>query len=294
MKTITSKQALNSHGKVWKVFDSAQKAVSLDRVNRELVLTYLITNLTCWTTHSTAFTQLYDVQDALKQAVMQNHSAIIQAQVGAAKSSEARHLIDDADVHIKIIQDHTFWARLEQVIGDIELICYGTISIKLMFAALTQFYGHWWEYICIFLITWKLKSLQKWHSALRSGGIQHISHCFFYAKYLILLKAFLSLETKQILVVWSVMEVSLKQYFFLSVWSNDRFQRSIERLLVDQLTWTFKHKDERWKRQWEKHFWSTFCSQETLPISKRISPIGRRPLYMMRFSLFRAQCWRML
>ena len=126
MKTITSKQALNSHGKVWKVFDSAQKAVSLDRVNRELVLTYLITNLTHWTTHSTAFTQLYNVQDALQLAVMQHHSAIIQAQVGAAKSPEARCLTDDADVHIKIIQDHTFWVGLEHVIGDIELIFYAT------------------------------------------------------------------------------------------------------------------------------------------------------------------------
>ena len=106
--------------------DSAQKAVSLDRVNRELVLAYLVTNLTHWTTHSTVFTQLFDVQDALKLAVMQHHSAIIQAQVGAAKLSEARHLTDDADVHIKIIQDHTFWVGLEQVIGNIEPICYAT------------------------------------------------------------------------------------------------------------------------------------------------------------------------
>ena len=117
---------INHHGKVQKIFDSAQKAVSLNQVNRELVLTYLVANLTCWTTHSTTFTQLYDVQDALKLAVMQHHSAIIQAQVRAAKSSEARHLTGDADIHIKIIQDHTFWAGLEQVISDIEPICYVT------------------------------------------------------------------------------------------------------------------------------------------------------------------------
>jgi hypothetical protein len=43
-----------------------------------------------------------------------------------AKSSEARHLTEDADSHIKIIQDHTFWAGLKQVIGNIEPICYAT------------------------------------------------------------------------------------------------------------------------------------------------------------------------
>ena len=117
---------INNHGKVWKIFDSAQKAVSLDQTNREQVLAYLVANLTCWATHSTAFTQLYDVQDTLKLAVMQCHSAIIKSQVRAAKSSEARWLTDDAKVHIKIIQDHTFWAGLEQVIGDIEPICYVT------------------------------------------------------------------------------------------------------------------------------------------------------------------------
>ena len=57
---------------------------------------------------------------------MQNCTGLVQAQVGAAKSSEAGHLTKDADSHIKIIQDHTFWAGLEQVIGNIEPICYAT------------------------------------------------------------------------------------------------------------------------------------------------------------------------
>ena len=117
---------INSHGKVQKIFDSALKAFSLDSVNRELISAYLIANMTHWTTHSTAFTHLYNVQDALKLALMQHHSAIIQAQVGEAKSSEARCLTNDADVHIKIIQDRAFWVGLEQVIGDIKLICYAT------------------------------------------------------------------------------------------------------------------------------------------------------------------------
>lgn len=117
---------LNNHGKVCKIFDVAQKQISKDRLNRELVLAYLVANLTRWTTHSTAFTQLFKVHDALKLAVIQHHSAIVVAQVGASKSSEARWLNDDAEMHIKIIQDHTFWEGLEQVIGDIEPICYAT------------------------------------------------------------------------------------------------------------------------------------------------------------------------
>ena len=46
---------INNHGKVRKIFDDAQKQVSKDRINRELVLAYLVANLTRWTTHCTAF-----------------------------------------------------------------------------------------------------------------------------------------------------------------------------------------------------------------------------------------------
>ena len=87
---------------------------------------YLVANLTRWTTHSTTFTQLFEVHDALKLAVIQHHSALVLAQVGAAKSLEVRRLNDDAEMHITIIQDHTFWEGLEQAIGDIEPICYTT------------------------------------------------------------------------------------------------------------------------------------------------------------------------
>ena len=37
---------INNHGKVWKIFDDTQKQVSKDRINKELVLTYLVVNLT--------------------------------------------------------------------------------------------------------------------------------------------------------------------------------------------------------------------------------------------------------
>jgi len=43
-----------------------------------------------------------------------------------AKSPEARHLTEDANSHINIIQDHTLWAGLKQVIGNIEPIWYAT------------------------------------------------------------------------------------------------------------------------------------------------------------------------
>ena len=46
---------INNHGMVWKIFDDAHKQVSKDQINRELILTYLIANLTQWTTHCTAF-----------------------------------------------------------------------------------------------------------------------------------------------------------------------------------------------------------------------------------------------
>lgn len=117
---------INNHGKVRKIFDEAQKQINKDWINKELVLTYLVANLTWWTTHCTAFIRLHNVQDALKLAVMQYRTGLVQAQVGAAKSSEARRLTEDANSHIKIIQDYTFWAGLEQVIGDIEPICYAT------------------------------------------------------------------------------------------------------------------------------------------------------------------------
>jgi hypothetical protein len=57
---------------------------------------------------------------------MQNRTGLVHAQVRVAKSLDARHLTEDTDSHIKIIQYHTFWAGLKQVIGDIKPICYAT------------------------------------------------------------------------------------------------------------------------------------------------------------------------
>lgn len=57
---------------------------------------------------------------------MQHWSALIKAQVGAAKYSENVCLTLDAETHCNIIADQHFWQGLKQVIGDIEPIYYGT------------------------------------------------------------------------------------------------------------------------------------------------------------------------
>lgn len=108
------------------MFDKAQAQISLDRTGYPLVLSYLVTNLTCWITHCIAFMRLFHVRDTLKLEVMQHHSGLIKAQVGAATSTEKARLIEDAEKHCDLIEDRGFWEGLEHVIGDIEPICYGT------------------------------------------------------------------------------------------------------------------------------------------------------------------------
>lgn len=118
---------LNNHGKVHKMFDVSQAQIGLDQTGQSVVLVYLTTNLTQWTTHCIVFIRLLHVhQDALKLKVMQHHSGLIKAQVGVATSSEKQCLTQDAEMHCDLIVDHNFWEGLKHVIGDIEPICYGT------------------------------------------------------------------------------------------------------------------------------------------------------------------------
>ncbi|KZP22974.1 hypothetical protein FIBSPDRAFT_737980 [Athelia psychrophila] len=116
---------INNHGKVRMIFDDAQKRISLGNTGRAVVLSYLNTNLTRWTTHCIAFMRLLLVKWALQNAVTELHPAIIKAQVGAATSTEHRRLTADAEEHCNVIEDYSFWNGLEQVVGDIEPICYG-------------------------------------------------------------------------------------------------------------------------------------------------------------------------
>ncbi|THU99173.1 hypothetical protein K435DRAFT_855988 [Dendrothele bispora CBS 962.96] len=89
---------LNNHGKVRKIFDAAQEQIT---------------------------------KDQLQLVVMQSRSAIIAAQVGAAKGEEAERLQAEAEQACNLIADgrerrYSFWSGLELVISDIKPICYGT------------------------------------------------------------------------------------------------------------------------------------------------------------------------
>src|SRR5882762_4245313 len=117
---------LNNHRKVHKMFDASQAQISLDRRGQSVVLAYLVANLTRWTTHCIAFIRLLRVQNALKLKVIQNREGIIHAQVGAATYAEKDRLTRDAIKHCDLIANASFWSALEDVMGDIEPICYGT------------------------------------------------------------------------------------------------------------------------------------------------------------------------
>lgn len=117
---------INNHGKVRMIFDDMQKRITLGNTGQATVLSYLVANLTRWTTHCIAFLRLSRVQLPLEHAVAELRPAIIKAQVGVAKSTEGQRLTTDAEAHCNLIADRSFWNGLEQVIGDIEPICYGT------------------------------------------------------------------------------------------------------------------------------------------------------------------------
>jgi hypothetical protein len=117
---------LNRHGKVRKIFDNVQEQISQDRTSIVTILTYLVANLTRWTTHYIAFERLLHVKDALQLGIMQCRGAIIAAQVGATKYSEKDELTKSAEANCDLIKDHRFWTGLETITGDIEPITYGT------------------------------------------------------------------------------------------------------------------------------------------------------------------------
>ena len=83
---------LNNHLKVWKIFDASQAKISWDHIGQIAILAYLVTNLTQWTTHCLSFMWLNHVEEAIASVAIQHHAAIIHAQVGAAKSTQAAQL----------------------------------------------------------------------------------------------------------------------------------------------------------------------------------------------------------
>ncbi|KAJ7880698.1 hypothetical protein B0H13DRAFT_2345496 [Mycena leptocephala] len=118
---------LNNHSKVRVIFNEAQRTIQVSSgAVKIIILAYLVANLTRWTTHFVAFMRLFLLREALEFAVLQNRPAIIAAQVGAATSTEAAHLKEDAERFCALIRDQAFWEGLETVLGDLEPICLGT------------------------------------------------------------------------------------------------------------------------------------------------------------------------
>ncbi|KAJ6569960.1 hypothetical protein B0H10DRAFT_2238044 [Mycena sp. CBHHK59/15] len=101
---------INNHGKVRKLFDASQRVISMDRnAGRIIILAYLVANLTRWTTHFIAFMRLFILREALQLTVLQNRTAIIAAEIGAATSTEGERLKDDAEKMCALIQDTSFY-----------------------------------------------------------------------------------------------------------------------------------------------------------------------------------------
>jgi hypothetical protein len=118
---------LNNHSKVRVIFNEAQRTIQVSSgAVKIIILAYLVANLTRWTTHFVAFMRLFLLREALEFAVLQNRPAIIAAQVGAATSTEAARLKEDAERFCALIRDQAFWEGLETVLGDLEPICLGT------------------------------------------------------------------------------------------------------------------------------------------------------------------------
>lgn len=144
---------INNHGKVRVLMDKSQETISMDRLQRVVVLAYLVANMTRWTTHCTAFIRLLALKAALRLAVMQNRAAIIAAQVCAATGAKARELTADAEHWCDVVDDPMFWESLEHVVGDLEPICFATnIGQKdstrpdTVLLSLVGIFLHFWEH----------------------------------------------------------------------------------------------------------------------------------------------------
>jgi hypothetical protein len=78
--TKTAEEATNllgwllNHQRVRSIFDDAQALR-----NNGTILVYLVANLTCWTTHYTAFCRLLDLKIPICHAVVLSHDDIVAA-----------------------------------------------------------------------------------------------------------------------------------------------------------------------------------------------------------------------
>ncbi|KAJ7641651.1 ribonuclease H-like domain-containing protein [Roridomyces roridus] len=120
---------INNHDKVRDVFDKTQKLVSPDEnQGKVIVLAYSSPNDTRWTTIATSFLRFLRLERSLSHAALMKEQAIVNAQVGAATSTEKVRLETEARAMVARLRDRSgrFWAGLEAVVGDLEPICFST------------------------------------------------------------------------------------------------------------------------------------------------------------------------
>jgi hypothetical protein len=79
-----------NHERVRTIFDQAQ----IDKTGA--ALSYLIANITRWTTHSIAFHRLMRLKAPIREAAITKRADIIAAQVGAEKNKKAVKKMTDA------------------------------------------------------------------------------------------------------------------------------------------------------------------------------------------------------
>ncbi|KAJ7808340.1 ribonuclease H-like domain-containing protein [Mycena olivaceomarginata] len=114
---------LNNHDKVRDIFDAHQRA--LDPHGK--VLTYLVANLTRWTTHLVAALRFQRLKEPIRKAILNDREDIIKAQVGAeTRTRQKAALRRDAIEHCESVELSSWWDRLESVVVDMEHICYLT------------------------------------------------------------------------------------------------------------------------------------------------------------------------
>ncbi|KAJ7912030.1 hypothetical protein B0H13DRAFT_2478538 [Mycena leptocephala] len=109
------------HERVRDIFDKAQ--IKKNGTARS----YLIANMTRWTTHSIPFHRLIRLKAPIREAAITQPTEIIAAQVGAEKNKKAvRKMTETASRFCDLLDNPVFWKKLETVAQDIEPICYIT------------------------------------------------------------------------------------------------------------------------------------------------------------------------
>ncbi|KAF8993152.1 ribonuclease H-like domain-containing protein [Cyathus striatus] len=110
------------HGRIRSLFNEAQAEIPPGRI-----LSFLVANMTRWTTHFVAFDRLYELKNAIRRAVLLNRADIVAAQVGAENNRRKKDKLEsEAMLYCDLIDDIAFWRRLKIVIDDLEPICLGT------------------------------------------------------------------------------------------------------------------------------------------------------------------------